>query len=134
MPLHWLVILVVTGIAGIALITHQLGWSAPRRFTTEAEARVAWAREFPDLPAGTVALTRQGAAALVMTAQGPGLVWPMGADSAARLLTGAKARPTTKGLDLHLPDPSAPHLRLVLDPDEVKSWARVIDGGDTWLS
>lgn len=134
MPLHWLVILVVAGIAGIALITHRLGWSAPRRFATEVEARAAWSREFPDLPAGTVALTRQGAAALVMTAQGPGLVWPMGADSVARLLNGARARPTAKGLDLYLPDPSAPHLRLVLDQDEVKAWARVIEGGQTWLS
>lgn len=132
MPLSVLVIMVSLGIGGIALLTHRLGLSKPLRFANEDEIRAAWAREYPDLPAGTVTLTRRGAAGLVMTREGPGLVWPMGADSTARLLTGARARPHKKGLDISLPDPSAPQLRLILDPSEIKPWARVIEGGDKW--
>ena len=130
MPLHWLIGLVVGGIALIAALVHLSGLSRPRRFESEDDVRAAWAREFPDLPAGTVTLTRHRAAALVMTPQGPGLVWPMGSDSTARLLSGARAKATPQGLDLRLPDPSAPRLRLILAADEIKPWARVIEGGD----
>lgn len=132
MPLPVLIVLVVLGIAGIVLTIRASGLSQTRSFDTEADARAAWAREFPDLPAGTVTLTAKRAAALVMTAQGPGLVWPMGSHSTARLLTGAEARPSKGGLDLRLPDPTAPRLRLVLTPEETRAWARVIAGGDKW--
>ncbi|WP_425071623.1 hypothetical protein [Sagittula sp. S175] len=126
MPLHWLILLVVGGIAAIVALVHRSGLSTPKRFDTEDEARAAWAREFPELPAGTVTLTRKRAAALVMTPEGPGLVWPMGSDSTARLLRGARAKPTATGLDLTLPDPTAPGLRLVLTQDETTAWTRVI--------
>lgn len=127
MPLPVLIIVVVCGIAGIAWLVQASRLSRPRTFDTEDDARAAWSREFPDLPAGTVTLTQKRAAALVMTPQGPGLVWPMGADSTARLLRGARATPTAEGLDLRLPDPSAPRLRLVLTRDEATAWARIID-------
>ena len=112
---------------GIALAIGVSVRSRPRRFASEEEARRAWARRYPDLPAGTVTLTAHSAAALVMTADGPGLVWPPGSGNETRLLHGARARPTPKGLDLRLPDPSAPRLRLVLPAQQVAAWARIID-------
>ena len=130
MPLPILFALVVLGIAGVIALVHLSGVSSPKTFDTEDDARAAWAREFPDLPAGTVTLTAKRAAALVMTDDGPGLIWPMGADSTARLLRGARAKALPTGLDLHLPDRSAPRLRLVLTPQEARAWARVIEGGD----
>lgn len=130
MPLPILFALVALGIAGVIALVHLSGVSRPKTFDTEDDARAAWAREFPDLPAGTVTLTAKRAAALVMTDDGPGLVWPMGADSTARLLRGARAKALPTGLDLRLPDSSAPRLRLVLTPQEARAWARVIEGGD----
>ena len=41
MPLHILGILVIGGIAGIAVLLHLLGLSRPRRFEDEAAARSA---------------------------------------------------------------------------------------------
>ncbi|MBP0483260.1 hypothetical protein [Sagittula salina] len=127
MPLPILIVLVACGIAGIAWLIHASGLSRARTFDTEDDARAAWGREFPDLPAGTVTLTAKRAAALVMTSEGPGLVWPMGSDSTARLLHGSRAQPTADGLDLRLPDPSAPRLRLILTQDETQAWARIIE-------
>jgi nitrate reductase gamma subunit len=44
MPLEILLMLVVGGITGIALLTHGLGLSKRRAFHDEAEARAAWLR------------------------------------------------------------------------------------------
>lgn len=122
MPLHILGILVIGGIAGIVVLLHLLGLSRPRRFEDEAAARSAWAEEFPEIPANRAVLCRNRAAALIQTAQGPGVVWPMGADSTARFLHGARITRTRDGLLIRLPDYTAPRIRLVLDPDEAEAW------------
>ncbi|SDN52942.1 hypothetical protein SAMN05216196_101809 [Lutimaribacter pacificus] len=122
MPLHILGILVVGGIAGVAVLLHLLGLSRVRRFGDEAAARAAWAAEFPDIPANRAVLCRNRAAALIETPQGPGVVWPMGADSTARFLTGARIARSRDGLTIRLPDYTAPRIRLTLDPDEAEAW------------
>ena len=122
MPLQLLGIMVVVGIAGIAVLLHLLGLSRPKRFEDEAAARAAWADEFPEVPVNRVVLCRNRAAALVETPQGPGVVWPMGADSTARFLTGARITRTAHGILIRLPDYTAPRIRLSLDPDEADAW------------
>lgn len=126
MSLTVLIALVVAGIAGVALLIHTTGLSQPRRFTTEAEARAAWTREFPLTDVTGVTLCRSGRAALIATPSDPGVVWPMGADSTARGLTNARVTPREGGLTLHLPDYAAPTVRLHLDPDEIALWAERI--------
>ena len=122
MPLHILGIMVVVGIAGIAVLLHLLGLSRPKRFEDEAAARAAWADEFPEVPVNRAVLCRNRAAALVETPQGPGVVWPMGADSTARFLTGARVTRTANGILIRLPDYTAPRIRLSLEADEAEAW------------
>ena len=126
MSLPVLVALVVLGIAAVALTIHATGLSDPRRFATEAEARAAWTREFPSSPITGVTLCRSGRAALISTPLGAGVVWPMGADSTARGLSGARVTQREGGLILHLPDYAAPTVRLHLDPDEITLWTERI--------
>lgn len=127
MPLHILGILVIGGIAGIAVLLHLLGLSRAKTFADADSARTAWADEFADIPATAVILCRTGQAALIDTAQGPGIVWPMGADSTARFLTGARITRTRRGLTLRLPDFAAPRIRLTLDPDEADRWLTLLE-------
>jgi hypothetical protein len=127
MPLSILLPMVVIGIAGIAVLLHLLGLSRPLRFADAAAARAAWAREFPELPAERVILCHNHAAALIETAQGDGVVWPMGADSTGRLLNGARIEPTAHGVRLHLPDFTAPYVHLHLDPDEAALWLEKLE-------
>ena len=122
MPLHILGPMVVIGIAGIVVILHLLGLSRTRRFDSEAEARAAWEREMDDAAVTRVILCHNHAAALIETEQGPGVVWPMGADSTARYLSGARIDRTADGIVIRLPDFTAPRIRLRLDPDEAALW------------
>ena len=126
MPLPLLLALVIGGIAGIAVILHLLGLSKPLRFADDAVASRAWLSEFPDAPPTRVVLSHDHHAALIETAQGDGVVWPMGADSTARYLTGARIERTKDGLMIHLPDYTAPRIRLRLDADEADLWTRDI--------
>ena len=129
MPLVWLIALVVGGIAGIALLTHVLGLSRPRRFASDAEAEVAWLREYPHDAARRIVRCRDGRAALVICADGVGLVWPMGADSTARRLAGARVGERGDRLVIRLPDFTAPRVTLRLDAAERAIWLRHIAGG-----
>ena len=122
MPLSILLPMVVIGIAGIAVLSHLLGLSRPLRFTDDAAAEAAWRREFPDVPARRVILCHDHSAALIETDAGPGVVWPMGADSTARFLTGARFDRWAEGVTLTLPDFTAPRIRLRLDPEEADYW------------
>ncbi|SLN22030.1 hypothetical protein ROJ8625_00854 [Roseivivax jejudonensis] len=122
MPLEVLIALVVCGIAGIAILTHLFGLSSRSVFEDEAAARAAWLREFPQLSPGEVTLATDRHAALVTTRKGPGLVWSFGADTTARLLTGARVSRDARGLVIRLPDYSAPRIRLSLDDDEAARW------------
>ena len=122
MPLHILIPMVVTGIAGITLLLHLLGLSRTATLDGAPAAREAWEREFPDDPALRITLSHDRHAALIETATGHGIVFPMGADTTARYLTGATVTQTRTGLRVDLPDFTAPHIPLRLDPDEAARW------------
>ncbi|MCT4608341.1 MAG: hypothetical protein N4A70_03960 [Pelagimonas sp.] len=126
MPLHILIALVVIGISGVALLTHLLGMSQPHRFDSDRDARDAWLREFPEIDIRSVSRCQSGTAALIDTVQGPGLVWPMGQDTTARLITGASYTASGDRLTLHLPDYAAPKVQLRLTQDEIRSWTQTI--------
>ncbi|WP_299043807.1 hypothetical protein [uncultured Tateyamaria sp.] len=122
MPLHILLILVAGGIAGIALALHLLGLSQAPAFT-RSTARAAWLRARPDDTVLDVVLTRDGRAARITTDHGAGLLWQMGADSCARLLTGQETlRIKDRHATLLLGDYAAPRVRLSLSPEDAKDW------------
>ena len=127
MPLSILLPMVIIGIAGIAVLLHLLGLSKPVTLTDEETARAAWLEEFPDDPPTRVTLCHAHSAALVDTARGHGLVWPMGADTTARYLDGARVHPTETGLRIDLPDYTAPHIHLTLAPDEAARWTALME-------
>ena len=127
MPLKLLLILVFGGITGIVVLLHFLGLSARATLRDESEAAQAWAAEFADDPALDVTLCRNRHAALITTARGRGIVWPMGADMTARYLTGARIKPTKTGLRIDLPDFTAPHIHLTLAPDEARDWPKLLE-------
>jgi len=85
MPLNVLLIIIVGGIAAIALLLHLLGKSRLAVLTQE-DARSAWHRHFPDDEILDLTVAHDGHAALVQTSQGPGLLWSFGADTVARHL------------------------------------------------
>lgn len=110
-------------VAALALRRHRATADKPL-FTDEQAVRHAWARAFPDLRAGTVDLTTGRAAALVMTSDGPGLIYATGR---GRLLTGARARLMPTGLQLTLPEAGSPRLHLILPKGKAASWVKVIE-------
>jgi len=122
MPLSVLLPLVGVGIIGIAVMLHVLGLSRAAQLPDEVAAKAAWLREFPDATPTRVILSHDHHAALIETDDGPGVVWAMGADTTARALSGARIRRTAKGLRIDLPDFTAPHIHLRLDPDEAAHW------------
>ena len=122
MPLSILLPMVVTGIAGIVVLLHLLGLSRTATLTDEAAAERAWLREFPDDRPTRIILCQNRTAALIETAQGRGLVWPMGADTTARYLRGARITRNATGLCITLPDYTAPRIRLHLAAQEADQW------------
>jgi len=122
MPLSILLPMVVVGIAGIAVLLHLLGLSRRATLADAAKARAAWLREFPTDAPIHVTLCDNRSAALIATETGRGVVWPMGADTTARYLTGARVTKTSSGLRLDLPDYTAPRIHIALDPDEATAW------------
>ncbi len=122
MPLSILLPMVVCGIIGIAVILHLMGLSRAALLPDNDAAQAAWLREFPDHVPTHVILSRDHHAALIETVTGRGVVWPMGADTTARYLSGARITRTTTGLRIDLPDYTAPHIRLSLDPIEADQW------------
>ncbi|MEO3417017.1 hypothetical protein AAFO92_20375 [Roseovarius sp. CAU 1744] len=128
MPLTILLPMVIVGIAGIVLLLHVFGLSRAARLENEASARAAWLREFPDEVPERVIICRSGSAALVQLTAGFGVVWPMGADTTARHLTGARVSRTGGGVAIDLPDYTAPRIHLALDPQETADWSRLIEG------
>ncbi|WP_306151881.1 hypothetical protein [Roseovarius sp. MMSF_3281] len=127
MPLHILLPMVVLGIVGITVLLHVMGWSKPAALADEAAAERAWLGEFPDDPPKRVVLSHDHHAALVETQKGHGVVWPMGSDTTARHLTGAKISRTNKGLRIDLPDYTAPRIHLTLDAEEASQWPSLME-------
>ncbi len=126
MPLHILLILVIGGIAGIALALHLLGLSRAEPFTDDT-AHAAWLRHRPDDTVLQIDLTQDALAARILTDKGRGILWRMGADTCARLLDGTEdAHVHRRYVTLHLNDYTAPKIRLHLSPEEQDDWANWI--------
>ena len=121
MPLEILLGLVVAGIAGIALLTMALGLAA-RRSLSQESARAEWLRHFPDDAVQSVWVAQDGHSALILTEAGPGLLWPMGADTVGRRLIDFDMIDTPTGLDITFHDFTAPRARLRLGEDERLVW------------
>lgn len=126
MPLGILIPMVVIGITGITLLLHLLGQSQIVTLADDEAARSAWLREYPDAMPTRVVLSHDHHAALVETAQGYGVVWPMGADTTARMLRNSQIERTAGGLRIDLADFAAPHINLHLDADEADLWPALI--------
>lgn len=127
MPLHILIPMVVLGIAGITVLLHVLGQSRRATLEDEDAATRAWLREFPEARPSRVILSHDRHAALIETDAGAGVVWPMGMDTAARALDGARITRTNTGLRIDLPDFSAPRIHLTLDEEEAGSWPDMME-------
>ena len=125
MPLEWLIILVVGGIAGAALLTWAFGWSRPFHIANPETAHAEWARHWPEAPAIRVLITPDGRAALVETAGGPGLLRSFGADTVAHMIHAHRADDTTLTLDFA--DFASPPARLRLDKATLALWTGVLE-------
>ena len=132
MPLDVMIPMVVLGIAGIGVLTYLLGWSKAVTFAAPEDAMRAWAENFPDGPAPTSAVVASdGRAALVETEDGPGLIWAMGQDCAARLLTAADVAPTKTGLRVDFHDFGTPPVRVVLTgARDADAWRAILTETD----
>lgn len=126
MPLHILIILVVGGIAGIALLTYVFGLSRPLRFEDEDAARAAWLRHWPEDRVTGTHIALDGSAALIETPNGPGIVFTMGADSTSHRLDEAEIRETPGGLRILFHDFAAPRLDVALDPAARAHWQQIL--------
>lgn len=132
MPLSVLLPLVVVGITLIVVLVRLLAPTPPCRFATPDEAIAVWDRRHPDLPASAARLADDGAAALVETAGGAGLVWTLGADPVTRLAHGFTAREAADGLRLALHDFTAPNVRVHLaDAADRAHWMTRLTGAPT---
>lgn len=129
MPLPVLLILVIGGIAAIALLLHLSGRSELCVLDTDS-ARQAWLRHFPDDLVGEITLARNRHAALVTTDEGTGLLWAFGADTVARHLRDFDLIETPGGLDVAFHDYTAPRVRLTLEADERAAWERMMTDQD----
>lgn len=125
MPLEILLILVVGGIAGIAALTWLAGLAQPRQLN-EQDAQSEWARHYPDDTVQSVWVTHDAKAALVITDQGPGLLWVMGADTVGRHLRDFDLIDEPHGLSVIFHDYTAPKTHLHLDEDERLVWKNLI--------
>ncbi len=121
MPLHVLLILVIGGIAGIALLLHALGYSQPFDLANASVARTQWQRHWPEDQVTHVYLAPP--AALIETALGPGLLRPFGSDTVAHRI--AALQDTPDGLRLSFADFAAPAITLRLPPETRTLWLRV---------
>lgn len=128
MPLELLLILVIGGIAAIAVLLHLSGRSQ-ERLLDDAEARRAWHRQFPESRIAEQIVAQSGHAALIRDtdASAPlGLVWSFGADTVARTLQDVTLHQTPNGLSIRFADYSAPHVRLQLTATETQRWQQII--------
>ncbi|MEO1733099.1 MAG: hypothetical protein AAFR45_05650 [Pseudomonadota bacterium] len=136
MPLHILIILVVGGIAGITVLLHGLGYSRSKQLQDSAMLRDEWLRHFPedsfdDLDSFEFLISSNKDRAILRSDQGYGLLWAMGADTAARRLDTLRWKETRTGLAIRFDDPGAPSVHIRLDPADRPLWnayVRSLDG------
>jgi hypothetical protein len=128
MPLGLLVLMVVVGIAGIALLLHLTGHSRAFEIADEATARREWQRHCPDEEVRAVLLAANHRAALVETDRGRGLLWSFGADTAAQHVAQVEVADRPDGLILRLGSFTAPAVRLSLSPEERAAWRTRLTG------
>lgn len=126
MPLPVLLVLVVGGIAAIAVLLHLTGRSQALVMSPEM-ALAAWARHFPGDDTVEALVTPDGHAALVLTRQGNGLLWAMGADTVARRLRDFDLIETAEGLTILFHDFTAPRVTLRLDEFQRRRWLNLMD-------
>lgn len=125
MPLELLLILVVTGIAGIAVLLHLLGRSDQARLFVE-DAHTHWHRHFPDDHIIDATVSADGRAALIRTDQGAGLLWAFGADTVGRHLTDFDMIETPTGLQIRFHDYATPKVSLHLAGQERAHWINLM--------
>jgi len=125
MPLNVLLIIIVGGIAAIALLLHLLGKSRLAVLTQE-DARSAWHRHFPDDEILDLTVAHDGHAALVQTSQGPGLLWSFGADTVARHLRDFDLLEEPGQLAVIFHDFTAPRAALHLSDAERPLWQKMM--------
>lgn len=126
MPLPILAATVVIGLALILLAVRVFLGGTPARFKTAGDAESAWLREQPSAPVQDIRLSDDGAAALLTLSDGgAGLVWKMGADSAARPVTAqTSVRNTPEGLRISWPGLDTAALRIRLQDRQIRAdWA-----------
>lgn len=127
MSLSILLLLVVGGIGSVVLAVHLLGFSQKRVLSGPDEAIAEWRREFPDSDPVDAVLSHKGTAAIIMTRQGQGLLWSLGADTTARWLRDFNTRPLAYGIQIAFHDITAPYVNLELDTDERQHWENMLD-------
>jgi hypothetical protein len=122
--------LVIGGIAGIAVLLHVLGYSRRATLDDAETARAVWDDAYPATPARSAWLTADRTAAVVQTAQGPGIVWAMGSDFAARaLLPGHYAvLSDAGGITIKTHDLTAPKITLSLDQADRAACSALLQG------
>jgi len=83
-------------------------------------------RHWPEDTVGAVHIAPDGAAALIETDHGPGVVFAMGADSTGHRLDGAEIRETPKGLRIIFHDFATPRLDVPLPPEARARWQQIL--------
>lgn len=126
MPLPVLLALVVGGISGIALLLHLTGRSRLAVLDPETAA-AAWTRENPGDEVIEATVSADGHAALILTPQGKGLVWAVGADTTARPLRDFDLMETPQGLTVLFHDFTAPRAKIRLADFERRHWLNLMD-------
>lgn len=126
MSLSILLMLVIGGIAGIALLLHLTGKSKLRLMDSE-DARAAWHRHVPDDAVQQVIVAEDGHAALILTDQGPGLVWSFGIDTVARHLLDFDLIDDGQTLNVIFHDYTAPKAILHLTDAERQHWQSLME-------
>lgn len=125
MPLEILLLLVVGGIAGIAVVLHLSGRSNLRVLTPDS-VRAEWARHFPEDRIIDATLNHCGHAALVRTDTGPGLLWSFGADTVGRRLFDFDWLDHPQGVHFFFHDFGAPQTLVRLDETERPHWKNLL--------
>jgi hypothetical protein len=126
MSLQVLLLLVVGGIAGIAILLHIMGLTEPRRFKDGSDALAAWAREVPEQVPSELHLSSDNRAALILLDNGFGIVWCHGDDTVARHIPVLQPQKTKRGLRFSFPDFGASALDVHLDAPEQARWLQML--------